>query len=365
MQRHSEVDPVNVSLENDSMNHTVSVIVPVGTREVMTALCLRHLLCLVPAPKEIVLICDGTNESAREAARTHSVRLVELPERRGPAAARNLGAFAASGDILFFVDADVLVPPDALIKITETLDRETGVVACFGSYDDEPADPNFLSQYKNLFHHFVHQRSPAEASTFWTGCGAIYCDIFRKLGGFNEAFDLPSVEDIEFGYRLRDAGYRTRLVHRLQAKHLKRWSARLLLKTDFFRRALPWSQLLLRRHRIPYELNLRLSDRLSGVATHLLVGSVPLMLLSLRLGLIIGLVAMLSLLLLNFPLYRFFYRKRGLRFSLHAVLWNWFYYFYSSVGFGLGFLIQSFSRWKVRLGGQAKGERVGARVPLE
>ncbi|HEX9445533.1 MAG TPA: hypothetical protein VGA73_15535, partial [Candidatus Binatia bacterium] len=36
---------------------------------------------------------------------------------------------------------------------------------------------------------------------------------------------------------------------------------------------------------------------------------------------------------LNAPLYRFFRRKRGLRFTLAAVLWHWFYYFYSAVVF--------------------------------
>ncbi len=57
--------------------------------------------------------------------------------------------------------------------------EEPDLAAVFGSYDDEPAAPNFLSQYKNLFHHFVHQQGSAEASTFWSGCGAILWPTFR------------------------------------------------------------------------------------------------------------------------------------------------------------------------------------------
>ena len=118
-----------------------------------------------------------------KAAESFGARLVELPRRLGPAHARNHGAFAATGDVLLFVDADVLVPSDVVHEILQVLDVESGVAACFGSYDDAPAETNFLSQYKNLFHHYVHQNSPAEASTFWTGCGAIFRHVFQEPRG--------------------------------------------------------------------------------------------------------------------------------------------------------------------------------------
>ena len=216
-------------------HYSVSAIIPVGLKESRVALCLEQCSRLSPPVDEIVLVCDGANQSAREAAESFGARLVELPRRLGPAHARNHGAFAATGDVLLFVDADVLVPADVVNEILQVLDVESGVAACFGSYDDAPAETNFLSQYKNLFHHYVHQNSPAEASTFWTGCGAIFRHVFQELGGFDATFAFPSVEDIEFGYRLRDAGYQTRLVHNLQVKHLKRWAARSLLRTDFIR----------------------------------------------------------------------------------------------------------------------------------
>ena len=67
------------------------------------------------------------------------------------------------------------------------------MVALFGSYDDEPAETNLLSQYKNLLHHYVHQTSQEDAFSFWTGCGAIRRDIFMEMGGFNETYLLPSI----------------------------------------------------------------------------------------------------------------------------------------------------------------------------
>ena len=346
-------------------HYSVSVIIPVGLRETRAALCLEQFSRLSPPVDEIVLVCDGANQSARQAAESLGARLVELPRRLGLAHARNQGAFAATGDVLLFVDADVLVPSDVVHEILQVLDVESGVAACFGSYDDAPAETNFLSQYKNLFHHYVHQNSPAEASTFWTGCGAIFRDVFQELGGFNATFALPSVEDIEFGYRLRDAGYQTRLVHSLQVKHLKRWEARSLLRTDFLRRAIPWGRLVLKRSLIPNELNLQLSGRLSGFAALLLAGSFLLLPLHWQAGLVMALVAAVSLFLLNLPLYRFFRRKRGLLFMSGAILWNWFYYLYGSLGFGVALVQHSLARWKRPARHSDKNEQIGAELPLE
>jgi GT2 family glycosyltransferase len=137
------------------------------------------------------------------------------------------------------------------------------LTALFGSYDDAPAATNFLSQYKNLFHHYVHQIANEEASTFWGACGAIRREVFLKLGGFDESYHQPCIEDIELGYRLKRAGYRIRLLKTLQVKHLKHWGVKSLLKTDFFQRALPWTELILRDRRLVNDLNLKTSSRVS------------------------------------------------------------------------------------------------------
>ena len=95
---------------------------------------------------------------------------------------RNLCAQIAQGDLLFFFDADVIIPPDALRQIVVAFQHDPNLTAVFGSYDDMPFESNFLSQYKNLLHHYVHQTANEEASTFWTGCGAIRREIFFKIG---------------------------------------------------------------------------------------------------------------------------------------------------------------------------------------
>jgi hypothetical protein len=138
---------------------------------------------------------------------------------------------------------------------------DPSVTAAFGSYDDRPPALSWPSLYKNLAHHFVHQRSCREASTFWAGCGAVRRETFLAVGGFDPAYRRPSVEDVELGYRLRAAGHRIRLVPEAQVTHLKRWSLGGWLAADLRDRAVPWARLVRAGRGLPTDLNFTVSDR--------------------------------------------------------------------------------------------------------
>jgi GT2 family glycosyltransferase len=183
--------------------------------------------------------------------------------RLGPACARNIGARAASGDILLFIDADVCVHSDTIRRVVAEFDGDPSLDALMGSYDRSPSGSTFVSQYRNLLHCFVHQSSPRTAVTFWAGCGAIRRTVFLAFGGFNEMYQAPAIEDIELGYRLAQANRNLILCPDIEVKHLKRWSLFGMLRTDFFYRALPWSQLSLRSGFMPDALSLRISQRIS------------------------------------------------------------------------------------------------------
>jgi cellulose synthase/poly-beta-1,6-N-acetylglucosamine synthase-like glycosyltransferase len=253
----------------------------------------------------------------------------------------------AKGDILFFVDADVAAKPDAVGQVVEAFKHDPELGAVFGSYDDQPGAANFLSQYKNLLHHYVHQMGREEAFTFWAGCGAIRRDVFLAVGGFDEKqYREPCIEDIELGYRLKQAGYRIRLHKTLQGKHLKRWRPLSLLRADFLKRALPWTQLILKDRQFANDLNLDTSSRLSVLSVYGLLGTL--------LGavwwtgfLVVTVILAAILLILNAPVYRFFLLKRGLGFAIQTIPWHWFYYFYSGLAFGIGLVLHTVERWRL------------------
>lgn len=321
----------------------ISVIIPVHNGGASFRRCLASLAEVTPAPAEIIVVADGDTEGSAQLAAEFGAKVLRTPEAGGPARARNLGAREAEGDILFFVDADVTVPVDAIAQIAEIFRSDPELAALIGSYDDTPAARNFLSQYKNLFHHYVHQTGNTEASTFWGACGAIRRKLFLELGGFDESYRRPCIEDIELGYRLKRAGHRIRLCKELQVKHLKLWGIASLLKTDFFHRALPWTTLILRHRRFINDLNLKTSSRASVMLAYGIV--VALASAWWRPGfLVIAIALMLLFLSLNVSVYRFFHRQRGFWFALRTVPWHWLYFFYSGLAFAIAATGHFFTR---------------------
>ena len=246
----------------------VTVIVPSYNGGEQLARTIAHLQASSPPVSEIIVVDDGSSASTADAlSRISGVRVIYLEgPPKGPAYARNRGAEAANvSDYLCFVDADVLVETDAICQLVNCLVSEPCYAAAFGSYDDSSAHKGVVSIYKNLLHHYTHQVSKRDAGTFWCGLGVVSSNAFWELNGFDESFKHPSVEDIEFGMRLRRHSYRIALVNTAQGRHLKQWNLRSMVVTDFARRGFPWSVLLQSAHELPNDLNLRYRERFTGV----------------------------------------------------------------------------------------------------
>ena len=324
---------------------TVSVIIPVHNGGEKFIKCLKSLKALSTPPLEVIVVLDGGSDNSCETMTEFDVKVLIKQRQEGPALARNLGAQHARGDILFFIDADVTVPAGIIEDIINSFQSFPNLDALIGSYDDAPFESNFLSQYKNLLHHYIHQTSKIQASTFWGACGAIRRDVFLKMGGFDKRYRHPSIEDIELGYRLRKAGYMIYLLKQIQVKHLKHWGIFSLLKADFFYRALPWTDLILNDRRIIDDLNLKRASRLSVIAVFMLIltviGSVY------SVWILVPMTFLTVLLIrLNWDLYRFFKEKRGLIFAVKAIPWHWFYLFYCGLAYGVGFAKYQIKRSK-------------------
>jgi O-antigen/teichoic acid export membrane protein len=284
-------------------------------------------------PHEIIVADDGSTDRTAEVARRAGAICVTVPGGpRGPAAARNEGARAATGDALMFVDADVAIHPDALGRIAAYFESDPDVAAVFGSYDDRPLHTSAVSLYRNLLHHFVHQHGRREAGTFWAGCGAVRSDVFRAAGGFDERFRQPSIEDIELGARLRRAGHRVWLCPDVLGRHMKRWTFSGVIRTDVFQRAIPWTRLILREGRVPSDLNTSAASRVSAVVAWLIVAAGAAAFVA-PAALWIALASLATLVALNAPLYSFFARRGGPRFVPVAIGMHGLYLLYSSAVF--------------------------------
>ncbi len=319
------------------MQLTVSAIIPVYNAATDLARCLESLGQSSVQPIECIVVDDGSTDESPDVARAAKATVLSTGGRRGPAFARNLGARAASGDLLFFLDADVAVHRHTIRRMLERFADSPPADAVIGSYDDDPPGGGIVSQYKNLQHHYVHQNGAQQASTFWTGCGMIRRDLFLEAGVFNETYAEPSIEDIELGYRLRAAGRRIVLEKGAQVKHYKQWTLKSLLRTDIFLRGLPWTELALRCGRLPKDLNVTGSQRASVALVWGAAAAAPLaLLLRHPLPALAGAVALCAVLAMNRSFYRFLARRRGVRFAAAAAGLHLLYFFYCGMAFALG-----------------------------
>ncbi len=340
---------------------TVSLIMPIGGAADGLEYCLASVARLDPQPLEILIILDGARAEHQRVVEHHlpDAQLLLIEKQSGPAVCRNRGAATSTGDLLLFLDADVQPNSRIVEQVATLFHQRPDLHAAMGSYDDAPAGTSFLSQYRNLLHHFIHQESHDEASTFWSGCGVLRREAFAETGGYNESFEEPSVEDIELGMRLRRANLSIALVKSLQVKHLKRWRVRNMLRTDLWMRAVPWTELMLREGHLLDDLNVKTRYRWAVVASYLLLlaplvagtgAAAGLMLgrpavteTSLALALLQALCGVLGVLITGHDLYRFLFRRRGLWFTVQSIFWHWVYHVVCGLGFVLGWT-------RVRLG---------------
>jgi len=247
----------------------LSVIVPAfnGTRVLPRALEALAASDLPRACWELVVVDDGSTDDTAEVAARWADVVVQIPgSPHGPAYARNRGVEAARGEVVVFVDADVVVHPDALRRFAWAFARDPRLGAVFGSYDDRPAAPGLVSRYRNLLHHWHHHQNAGEAETFWAGCGAVRRSVFFAAGKFDEwHYRKPSIEDIELGHRIHATGYRILLQPEIQCTHLKRWSLWNVVRTDVQDRGVPWMRLLLQEGKLGQRtsLNLKLIEKVN------------------------------------------------------------------------------------------------------
>jgi GT2 family glycosyltransferase len=227
--------------------------------------CLASIAKLNPPPLEVIVAIDGACSKIKEASGNFGFQTLELPEAPGVSATRNAGAAKACGRWLAFLDSDVAVASDHVTRALSALGDASRTVAAIGSYDDQPTAPGLVSRYRNLLHHFTHQNARRDAQSFWAACGICEAEVFRQVGGFDESYRVPCIEDIALGYKLRRAGHRIALDPSWQVSHLKQWTWRDLVFTDISRRAIPWTLLLLREGRLDNDLNIDTRSRWSVV----------------------------------------------------------------------------------------------------
>lgn len=164
-----------------------------------------------PVPHEVICVDDASSDDSLEAvrafARDHNacIRIIELSSRSGPAAARNAGAAHARSPLVLFLDSDVALQPGTLERLLARYARQ-GRGAVVSVYHVRNSAGGILSDFTTLYSSFNYRSSRHGPSHFSSQGALVSREEFLQVGGFDERFRAATVEDIELGFRLREAG---------------------------------------------------------------------------------------------------------------------------------------------------------------
>lgn len=310
----------------------LSIVIPAYNAAHDLSACLESLKTIKDLSFEVIVVNDASTDDTPQVAARYGVRLFSKLVKSGPASCRNWGVHEARGEWIFFMDADVTAHPDTIARAMTHLRQNPDVDALFGSYDDSPADPALVSQFRNLLHHHVHQTGQFEnhlrpASTFWTGCGLIRRSVFLTMGGFDFwRYRKPAIEDIEFGYRLSAHQRKIVLARDVLCKHRKLWTLASMIRTDFFQRGLPWSLLMFRSPLKSTDLNVDNRQKIAAIASGLVwFGLLPGVFMP-ALGLALSLSMIGLMVWLNREFFQLLFRKGGTRLASAGIVFMHIYY---------------------------------------
>lgn len=281
-----------------------------------------------------LVVDPGSTDDTSEVVKSYGVAVHRLPERAGPALARNEGVQRIDSEVVLFIDSDCVAHPDVVERVAQAFAADPDMVSLIGSYDDDPPEQNFFSLYMNLRHHLTHQRGNRDRAGFWAGCGAVRKSAFDRVGGFDpERYPMPMIEDIDLGLKLSPLG-NCKLDPSLHVTHLKLWTARGVIETDIKCRAIPWGKLLLESGELPNDLNLRWSQRVAAALSPVVLLGVVAMPLAFLFGtpwlaLPFALATAVSV-MLQADVVRALLRMRGPWFALRYYLFHQVHLFYSA-----------------------------------
>lgn len=191
----------------DNYKYDISVVIPTKDRSVILKKCLEHLILQdYPADKcEIIVVDDNSSDDTEEMTKNLKFPcgfkyLIQVPHKRGPAAANNLGIINAEGKYILFINNDILAKNDLLSQHMLFHQQHENIIVQGRAVNaislDEPTlRPTGYTGYVDISLGYF---------TTWN-CSAAK-DVLIKAGLFDEDFKNISWEDVEFGFRLRKHG---------------------------------------------------------------------------------------------------------------------------------------------------------------
>lgn len=203
----------------------ISLVIPNHNGAETIAACLEAAFASDYGLFEVVVVDDCSSDASVEIIKKFPCKLIRLEEHGGVSKARNMGARASSGELLFFIDNDCLLQKDGLALASKTYTEQNGHIIG-GTYTCLSYDRGFFSDFQSIFVNYFETKKKVP-DYIAAHALIINAELFRKSGGFVEDCFIgveASVEDVEFSHRLRRAGHNLFMNPKIQVQHIFNFS---------------------------------------------------------------------------------------------------------------------------------------------
>ncbi len=330
----------------------ISVIVPTYNSACTVKQCLASIRASEGAHYELIVADDGSADKTVSIAEQYADKILLHPRNLGRSRARNTGARAAKGDILVFIDSDIIIRRNTLAKISDFFQREPSADAVTGLLSKEHPNQDFFSQYKNYYMNYIFSKLPEKINFLF---GSIYA--VRKKALIVHDSDYELAEDSAHGQKLAKRGKELRFMKDLDVIHLKKYNFISIIKNDF-RIPFNWADIFIKyrgwRHLFRNRTGYLHSPKEQLVSIFLVFFIMALwLILPAKASLVYAVVfLMIAWAGMNCSFWFFLFRTKGLPFVLLAIIWTFADQIIMSAGILAGFVygIGKELRVKKRLG---------------
>ncbi len=226
----------------------ISVVIPTYNAEKFMPALLDSIFRQAVDDMEVIIVDDCSTDDTVKIAENYPVKVIRSTKNSGPARARNTGVQAAAGDIIFFLDSDVIVLDGTIREVKDYFEKNPSANCVIGICSTKPLNRGFVPGYMAMFE-YIHLigRQYDRVSVFAPRCGAIKKELFLKIGGYDENYRGADVEDFELARRINKTDSII-LNPRMIVKH-RFADFRQALKI-YFRRTVMWVHLFFRERQL-------------------------------------------------------------------------------------------------------------------
>ena len=178
---------------------------------------------------EIVVVDNGSSDGAAQeaSARYPQLRLIRNETNMGFARGSNMGAAAAAGRYILFLNGDAVLPIEGLYRLLTTADADDAAAIWQPVVRSPKGEIENAGEYFTWSGFLIRKRHAPEtdAQPYAVFAGTAACllirrNVFEKVGGFQDAY-FAYIEDVDLCWRTRLAGWEVRVVPSVTVTHAK------------------------------------------------------------------------------------------------------------------------------------------------